>query len=208
MAVPYAKTKNGIESQFATNHLGHFVLTQRLMPFLKKAAAETDGSGAVRVVNVSSSGHLICPFRPDNINFDDGKTYDPFSGYGKSKTANILFTKGLANRGVTSFALHPGLIFSIRISRTASISVCSVRSTRLQRGTLGKSLEAWTSPRPWTRGCATTLVAAFDPSIVNANGSYLRVCQVSEVAEHARDEASIEKLWEVSEKLVGEKFVI
>ena len=78
MAKPYSKTKIGVESQFAINHLGHFLLTLKLIPLIKAAGPDA------RVVNLSSNGYLFCPFKGSNFNFDDGKTYDPLSGYGKS----------------------------------------------------------------------------------------------------------------------------
>lgn len=77
MAPPYTLTNQGIESQFATNHIGHFLLTANLMSLIKRAGSEA------RVINVSSDGYKISPFQPDNYNFDDGKTYHPLSGYGK-----------------------------------------------------------------------------------------------------------------------------
>lgn len=82
MATPYTLTKEGIESQFATNHIGHFLLTLHLMPLIKRA-----GSGA-RVINVASDGYKLCPAQPDDYNFDDGKTYHPFAGYGKCPSTN------------------------------------------------------------------------------------------------------------------------
>lgn len=128
----------GIELTFATNHLGHFLLTTLLLPLLRPGA---------RIVNVSSSGHRISPVRFSDINFDDevdgpekgkmavpeeeqappnipawtkGRAPDGFQGavaYGMSKSANILFTvalkRRLASKGVDSFALHPGGEFII-----------------------------------------------------------------------------------------------
>lgn len=201
MAVPYSKTKLGVESQFATNHLGHFVLTQRLMPLIK-AAGKT-----ARVVNLSSSGHLICPLRPNDINFDDGKTYDPLSAYGQSKTANILFTKGLAKRGVSSFAVHPGLILTTHLGDQVDHSLFASINEITKRNT-GKDFGAMDEPKSREQGSSTTIVAAFDPAILGANGSYLKDCHIEEVGEHAKDDEMVDKLWELSETLVGEKFEI
>ena len=102
----FTKNKNGIESQFATNHLGHFLLTALLFPTILAA-----GRGA-RIINLTSDGFQIEKFRPDDYNFQDGEAYDPWSAYGQSKTANILFTRylgaKLTDRGIASFAVHPG----------------------------------------------------------------------------------------------------
>lgn len=106
MACPYAKTEDGIESQFATNHLGHFLLTALLKD---KILAATPGA---RIVNVSSSAHQGGFIRFDDYNFSDGKVYTPFEGYGQSKMANVLFAESLAekfgSRGVFAYSLNPG----------------------------------------------------------------------------------------------------
>lgn len=200
MAVPYAKTTLGLESQFATNHLGHFVLTQKLMPYISAAGK------SARIVNLTSDAYSISPFRPDDINFDDGKCYDRLSGYGQSKTANILFTKGLAKRGVTSFAVHPGVIFSTGLARDLDLSVFDTADEIAKRNTgQGFVMER---PKNIDQGVATTIRAAIDPEIVGDSGSYMADCQVVDVSEYAKDESLVEKLWEISEKLTGEKFDI
>lgn len=125
-------TPEGIEQQFGTNHIGPFLLTNLLLPLLRKAA-ETNPPGATRIVNLTSAGHRLSPVRFSDYNFEgkhvppeedhikplpgafakwtpDG--YPPFVAYGQSKSANILFTlylqKHLAKDGITSYALHPG----------------------------------------------------------------------------------------------------
>jgi NAD(P)-dependent dehydrogenase (short-subunit alcohol dehydrogenase family) len=107
MAIPnFTTNKNGIESQFATNHLGHFLLTALIFPKILAA-----GKGA-RIVNLTSDGYMIGPCRFEDYNFQDGAEYDGWSAYGQAKTANILFTRQLstkiASRGIFSFAVHPG----------------------------------------------------------------------------------------------------
>ena len=200
MGVPYAKTEVGIESQFATNHLGHFVLTQRLLPLLRR------GQDA-RVVNLSSNGYLVCPFRPDDVNFDDGKAYDPLSAYGQSKTANILFTRGLAKRGIMSFALHPGLIRGTHLSTGMDLRIFASINEITKKNT-GKEFGSFDQPKSIEQGSATTITAAFDPTVASASGGYLRDCQLFEVEEYARKDDLVEKLWSLSESLAGEKFVI
>merc|ERR1719232_1478645 len=107
MACPKMKTKDGFEMQFGTNHLGHFLLTNLLMPQLKKAAP------GARIVNVSSLAHTNGQMNWEDINYDN-TPYDRFKSYSQSKLANVLFTKELARKGegsgVNAYALHPGVI--------------------------------------------------------------------------------------------------
>ena len=104
MANPETRDARGFESQFSTNHLGHFELTGRLWPALKAA-------GGARVVSVSSRGHQRGPFDFDDWNFQR-HPYDAHQAYGQSKTANALFAMGLDRRGEThgvrAFSVHPG----------------------------------------------------------------------------------------------------
>ncbi len=106
----YTLTPEGLESQFGSNHIGHFLLTNLLMPKIEAA-----GKGA-RIVNLSSSGYGLGEVRFDDYNFDNGKAYNPWQAYGQSKTANMLFTVSLASKlaskGITSFAVHPGAIYT------------------------------------------------------------------------------------------------
>ncbi|KAL9014648.1 MAG: hypothetical protein Q9173_000705 [Seirophora scorigena] len=110
MATPFAESQEGYETQFGTNHMGHFLLTKELLPILHSTARE-EGSD-VRIVNLTSEGHNLAPSQ--GIVFDAAKlkTYGPWARYGHSKLANILFTKELARRypSITSIAVHPGLI--------------------------------------------------------------------------------------------------
>lgn len=110
MATPFGLTTDGIESQFAINHLGHFLFTNLIMEKLLAAPV------GARVVCVSSSGYRHGPVRFQDWNFDGGKTYDMWRAYGQSKTANMLFAVSLASklgsRGITALSLNPGLIFT------------------------------------------------------------------------------------------------
>ncbi|KIW70761.1 hypothetical protein PV04_03002 [Phialophora macrospora] len=203
MCAPWSKTALGVESHFATNHLGHFVLTQRLFPLLKNAGP------TARVVNLTSNGYLVCPFRPDDINFADGKEYHPWSGYGQSKTANILFTKGLAKRGVLSFAPHPGVIPVTHLGDGLDHSLFGEINAVAKKNT-GREFGSYDAFKTVEQGVATTLVAAFDPSIAEHSGGYLRDCHIVDdaaVADYAKDEAMVDRLWTLSEELGGEKFV-
>jgi NAD(P)-dependent dehydrogenase (short-subunit alcohol dehydrogenase family) len=102
----FTTNKAGIEMQFATNHVGHFFLTKLLWPKIEAA-----GPGS-RIVNLSSIGHKIAPCRFEDYNFKNGQEYNKWSGYGQAKSANILFSLGLARRlkdkSMQSYGVHPG----------------------------------------------------------------------------------------------------
>lgn len=113
MGGPYKKTEEGIELQFGSNYLGHFLFTNLIMPKLLAARY-------ARIVNVSSGGHRFGGIRFDDWNFQDGKTYNPWIAYGQSKTGNILFSKALAKklgpRGLRAYSLHPGVNLDTSLS--------------------------------------------------------------------------------------------
>ncbi|KAL2047971.1 hypothetical protein ABVK25_011142 [Lepraria finkii] len=199
MACPFAKTVDGIESQFGTNHIGHFLLTNLIMPEMFNA-----GHGA-RIVNISSLAHRLADVRLDDWNFEDGAVYNPLVAYGAAKTANILFslalTQKLKNKHVESISLNPG---SIRTNlQTYMTDEMRQESADLYKAQTGRSL---TMPERKTteQGCSTTLVAALDPSITS--GSYLDDCNVAEPEAYATDREKAQQLWALSEKLVGQKF--
>ena len=162
MAVPYSKSADGFEYQLATNHLGHFLLTNLLMPRILAAAP---GS---RIINVSSRGHQRGEFRFDDPNFSNGATYEPFLGYGQSKTANILFSVTLAERleakGVRSYSLHPGMIITTNLAK----KMAPEEIQRLKDFGLIDENGQPKDPKRWKsieQGAGTSVVAAFDPRI-------------------------------------------
>jgi NAD(P)-dependent dehydrogenase (short-subunit alcohol dehydrogenase family) len=212
MACPYGVTEDGFETQFATNHLSHFLLTNLLKPKILAAPAP-------RIVNVSSLGHLKLAIQFDDIGFSGGKTYNIFDAYGQAKTANILFTVSLNERlrtgAGTSWALHPGSI----------ASGLQKHITPEQRLAAIKDFEKSGFPIPERKtlqqGCATTLRAALDPKlrlgekVINKEGKggrscYLSDCQVvndkAHIAPYALDGGYAARLWEISEDMVGQKF--
>lgn len=200
MAVPFSKTNSGVESQLGTNHIGHFVFTHGLVQNILAAGPDA------RIINITSDGYKIAKFKPDDYNFQDGKTYDSFSGYGQSKTANILFTRGLASRGITSFAVHPGVIFGTALSSHLDLSVFEGIPAVAERNT-GQTFVVG-PPKSDAQGVATGLRAALDPNLVKDNGSYLADGQVEELRDYAKDPELVEKLWSLSEELTGQKFTI
>ena len=201
MANPYTKTSDGFESQFGTNHLGHFYLTELLLPLLDASGSAQEKS---RVVNLSSIANiLLAP--PEGILFDDldgTKHYNEWTRYGQSKLANILFTVDFQkkmveeNRNVGFVTLHPG---NINTNLTQYIDFFTglnfIYSSR--KSILPKMLSSKTVPE----GAATTVVCALDPKI--EFGKYYFDCQVSNMLhERAMDEVLAAKLTTVSRQLI------
>ncbi len=189
------KTEDGFEMQFGTNHLGHFLLTELLLPLVKKSAA----SGFhPRIINVSSMGHA---FAKDGINFDDlnfeVKRDDEWKVYGHSKLANILHAKELARRlentGISVYSLHPGAIGTDLGRHMEEKSAC-IRCI--------KPCFYWMIKTPW-HGAQTTLYCALEDKIEHESGLYYSDCDKKTPSAPAQDMDAAERLWEVSEKLVG-----
>ncbi|RKL25022.1 hypothetical protein BFJ72_g14157 [Fusarium proliferatum] len=211
MAIPYTKSVDGYEMQFAICHLGHFLLTNLIMD--KILASESP-----RVVNISSNGHSLGPIRFADPHFSDGELYDQWSAYGQSKTANMLFSVSLAqklgSRGLQSYSVHPGLILSTGLGAHLDFaSMDADLGTFIKSHRARGNSEGWTAipPVPVEVGAATHAFAAFDPNIKASNGSYLLEARVADpfvdtVKAWARDAVEAEKLWRLSEELVGQKF--
>ncbi|XDG01607.1 hypothetical protein ABKA04_001222 [Annulohypoxylon sp. FPYF3050] len=203
----YTVDKQGIEIQLSANYLGHFLLTNLLAPALINAGSQPGGA---RVVNLTSLGYRCSPFRFDDWNFSNGKTYDLWSGYGQAKTASILFafglTKKLKSHGVTSTAAHPGSNNDTQLGSHLTVDDYSLIPEITKRNT-GKEWE-WETPRfkTFDQICSTSLAAALDPEIPGKSPAYLANCQPHGVDEHARDPEAVEKLWKLSEDIVGQKF--
>lgn len=203
----YTVDKQGIEMQLSANHVGHFLLTNLLVPALLAAGSET---GLARVVNLTSSGYQISPFHFSDYNFSGGKEYDPWSGYGQAKTANILFAFGLTarlkSRGVTATATHPGYNNDTQLGSHLTMEDYQGIFPAMKKNT-GRDFE-FEEPRfkTYTQIAATTLIAALDPEIPAKSPGYLFNSQAQTPEEHARDPEAVEKLWKLSEKLVGQEF--
>ena len=201
MACPFGKTEDGIELQFGSNHVGHFLLTCLLAPALRKAAPS-------RIVSVSSRGHQMSPVVFDDIQFER-RPYDKWQAYGQSKTANVLFAVGLerrlASRGVHALALHPAGIIT-ELGRHLEPNDLQLLLKR-RPGLKMKSVEA---------GAATQVFAATAPELEGRGGVYLEDCHVAAVNDaadaqegvrsYALDAVNADRLWDVSEKLVSERF--
>jgi len=203
MACPLARTAEGWESQFATNHLGHFLLTGLLTPLLVASAPS-------RVISVSSRGHRFSPVVFDDIHFER-RPYDKWSAYGQSKTANVLFAveldRRLASRGVRANALHPGGIVT-ELGRHLTQDDIKELMSRAPGGKM-----EWKTPEA---GAATSVWGATAPELEGKGGLYLDDCQIGSVRTSdddpsgyeafARDADAARRLWTVSEEHVGERF--
>ncbi|KAF9769914.1 hypothetical protein IL306_012594 [Fusarium sp. DS 682] len=211
MAIPYTKSSDGYEMQFAICHLGHFLLTNLIMDKIL-------ASKSPRVVNISSNGHSLGPIRFADPHYSNGEIYDQWSAYGQSKTANMLFSVSLAqklgSRGLQSYSVHPGLILSTGLGTHLDFASmdADLGTFIMSHRTRGNS-EGWTAipTVPVEVGAATHAFAAFDPNIKASNGAYLLEARVSDpyvdtVKSWARDPVEAEKLWRLSEELVGQKF--
>ena len=194
-------------SQFGVNHLGHFLLTNLLLPLLTDAASRGEPA---RVVNLSSRGHYL--FAPEHgISLDDldgAKSYDPWRRYGESKLANVLHAKEISRRcadvsavpAVVAVSVHPGGIPSTELGR--HIDFGAVLSLLLQPAALFAVL--FTAKRKSVpEGAATTLHAALAPDVVA--GGYYADCQLEETVVHPRasDSDLTLRLWEASERAVA-----
>lgn len=186
MAHPYAKTKQGFESQFGTNHIGHFLLIKLLMDDLIKSGPRS------RVIVVSSRGHRWSGVRYDDPGFDHGKAYDPWKGYGQSKTANILcartFNEKYGDKGVEFFSLHPGMI-GTNLSHGMTEDVKKEMLAMLPPGSEGMFSN---DPPKWMKsveqGAATQVWAATSPDLNGKGGAYLDDCHIAKpLTEEAED---------------------
>ena len=228
-------TEDGIEITFATNHIGHYLLTCLIMPKLIKAA-EKNPKGTTRIVNVSSASPIFASMRWSDTNFDKKTTelpeaerpnpmmhkmwgiddvsdwsYIPLEAYNQSKVANVLFGIGITQRlyekhGILGIAVHPGII-ETELGRNMTPEVVEqIRLMEKQGAIKYKTLGA---------GASTGLVAALDPKLGPGEpkddrenyGAYLDNCQISNSANPlAVATAEAEKLWKLSEELVQEQF--
>ena len=201
MACPPMKTADGFELQFGSNHLGHFLATCLLVPALRAGAPS-------RVVSVSSRGHHMSPVVFEDIQFER-RPCDKWQSYGQAKTANILFAVGLDRRlgshGVHALALHPGGIMT-ELTRHLTADDYAFLAGRTA-GMKFKTVEA---------GAATSVFAATAPELEGRGALYLEDCHVAAVNDapdaldgvksYALEPANSDRLWEVSEKLVGQRF--
>jgi NAD(P)-dependent dehydrogenase (short-subunit alcohol dehydrogenase family) len=200
MACPETRVGPGWEAQFATNHLGHFALVNRLWPAI---AAD----GGARVVSVSSSAHRRSDIRWDDLEFRLG--YDKWEAYGQAKTANVLFAVQLdalgKDSGVRAFALHPGGILTPlqrHLQHEEMVGYGWIDEDGNQNAAWFKTPE---------QGAATQVWAATSPQLAELGGVFCEDCEVAEVSEdgptgvrpYAIAPESARRLWTVSAQLTG-----
>ncbi|MDR3711605.1 MAG: oxidoreductase [Puia sp.] len=173
MASPLVRDARGYESQFATNHLGHFQLAARLWPSLLKA-------GDARIVNVSSWGHRYSPVVFEDPNFEH-REYEPWSAYGQSKTANVLHAVALdargKDKGIRAFAVHPGTIVSTDLSRYLTVEQLQKAGALDADG--NPVLDPSKQMKTIAQGAATSVWCATSPRLAAMGGLY---CENSDIS--------------------------
>ncbi len=208
MATPEGRTEDGFELQFGTNHLGHFVLVNRLAGLLRDGA---------RVVILSSSAHQFSDVNLDDPSFER-RPYDSFQAYGASKTANALFAvefdRRHKRRGVRAAAVHPGMI-ATELTRYMTPEAMQEMSA-LAMADLDPEDAANLQFKSVPQGAATSVWAGVTAPAEIVGGRYCEDCNVAEVTEeglagvrgYAIDPDSARKLWALSEGLVAEEFAV
>ena len=212
MATPFSFTADHFEMQFGTNHLGHFVLVNRIAPLIR------DGG---RLINLSSAGHRFSNVDLEDPNFER-TPYDPFVAYGRSKTANILFAvefdRRHRGRGVRAAAVHPGVIqteLGRHMERERLEGMVKLMNEQLAAE--GKGPFQW---KTIPQGAATSVWAGVVAPAEEIGGQYCENCHVGKIVPdsvtisgvsegvrgYALDPKNAEALWKKSEEMVGESF--
>ena len=206
MACPKGTTADGFETQFGTNHLGHFVLVNRIAKLMKNGA---------RLVNLSSSGHRFADVDLDDPNFERTE-YTEFGAYGRSKTANVLFAVEFDRRhkaaGVRATAVHPGGI-QTELGRYMTDAVRQSLIDSINAATpAGAPAFSW---KTIPQGAATTVWAGFVAPADLVGGKFCEDCHLAEILDgnerrgvrpYALDPVRAKALWAKSEEMVGERF--
>lgn len=211
MAPPFGRTADGFETQFGTNHLGHFVFVNRIAELMRPGS---------RLVMLASSGHRFSDVDLADPNFDR-TPYDPFVAYGRSKTANILFAVEFDRRyrslGLRATAVHPGGIRT-ELARHMGDERLQLLFDQINVDLAkeGKPPMEWKTPQ---QGAATTLWAGLVAAANEVGGRYCEDCQVSPVVSnqsigfgspgvrpYALNAETAQALWAKSEDLVSETF--
>ncbi len=212
MATPFGQTADGFETQFGTNHLGHFVLVNRIASLIRSGG---------RLINLSSLGHRYSNVDLEDPNFER-TPYEPFVAYGRSKTANILFAVAFdrrhRDRGVRAAAVHPGVI-QTELARHVDFSEVEkiIEQRNQQLAAEGKAPFQW---KTIPQGAATSVWAGVVAPAEQIGGQYCEDCHVAQlvpdnvpintmsegVLGYALDPYNAEALWKKSEEMVGESF--
>lgn len=195
MAPPTLRQAHGYELQFFTNHIGHFILVTGLLDRLAPTG---------RVVVVASNAHRRATAGIEFDNLSGARDYAPMRAYGRSKLANILFTRELARRlggggsvgsvgsvGQTANCLHPGVI-ATNLMRTVPVV-----------GRVAMSLASPILLKTAAEGAATQCYLATNPAVANVTGAFFRDCNPAEPLPAAKDDAAAARLWAVSEEIAA-----
>ena len=209
----YGTTTDGIEKQFGTNHIGPFLLTNLLMPLLLHASSSSkDGA---RIINCSSNGYTLSAVRFNDYNFKEGADYNPWLAYGQSKTALLLFSRAIATNKtlmdskISSLAITPGLILESNLQNEIAPEMFQDGIALAAKVFEGREPPPEEKPKPMVSATSTCLVASLSPDVVDKNGGFMENCQFvkeDRIEAHAEGDENAEKLWKLSEELVGEKF--
>nr|GAT47766.1 short-chain dehydrogenase/reductase family protein [Mycena chlorophos] len=197
---PFVLSEDKLESQFASDHVGPFLFTKLLAPKLLASSA--------RVVVVSSGAHAQGTIDWATLAAPDASTYHPLAGYAQAKLANVLFAKALTARSggrIQAFSLHPGAIDTSSAAGGETFKTLQAVGIFTPEGKPNMEMVQW---KTLAEGGATTIAAAFDPRIEGKGGAYLEDSAIMEqgINPAALDPANADKLWTVTEEIVGEKF--
>ncbi|MEU2433451.1 SDR family NAD(P)-dependent oxidoreductase [Streptomyces sp. NPDC007861] len=214
MAAPETRVGPGWEAQFATNHLGHYALVNRLWPALAPRDRREGAREGARVVSVSSRGHQLSDIRWDDPHFERG--YDKWQAYGQAKTANVLFAVRLdalgRDFGVRAFANHPGEIMTELARHLAKEEMVAAGWIDEDGNPTDRGFK---TPE---QGAATQVWAATSPQLAGAGGVYCEDCDIAEprdegpaamgqlgdgVRTYATDPEAAARLWRLSAELTG-----
>ncbi|KAJ7444497.1 hypothetical protein FB451DRAFT_1149240 [Mycena latifolia] len=200
-------TADNLENQMATDHVGPFLFTKLIMPVLLASAS---AEYTPRIVFVASNAHHYC----NGVDFaviasPDAETYKPSTAYAQAKSANILTAIELAKRGrgkVNVYAVHPGVIYTNFNQHPEAISGLKAAGFLDENGKPTTSEQSKWKTIP--EGAATSIAAAFDPSLNDKSGAYLSDSKdaTATVAPHSSDPVSAERLWKITEDIIGEQF--
>ncbi|KAK0512982.1 hypothetical protein JMJ35_004999 [Cladonia borealis] len=175
----FRKSADGVESQFAAGYLGHFLLTNLIMDTIVAAKGV--------VVNMTSSAYMFDEVDTHDTNFAEGRDYDPWKAYARTKTANVLFTIALAKqfggKGVKSFAVDPGMVVGTNLMANTGVD------DELMK-----------------QGMDMAVARNGDTSLEGKSPAYVKECGIIPTLPYASDEAIAKKLWQLSERLVGQTF--
>jgi NAD(P)-dependent dehydrogenase (short-subunit alcohol dehydrogenase family) len=212
MATPFGHTVDGFETQFGTNHLGHFVLANRIAPLMRTGS---------RLINLASSGHRFSNVDLEDPNFER-TPYEPFVAYGRSKTANILFAVAFdqrhRQRGIRAAAVHPGGIYT-ELGRHLVPGQIEAMIEQMNKDLAAEGKPPF-QPKTVPQGAATSVWASVVALPDEIGGKYCENCHVgrlvaddvvvSAISEgvrgYALDPANAAALWKKSEEMVGESF--